>query len=136
MTVQIERTEMTTSDKRDTKLLSTISAPSTQTVVCNGKYKADVEWKLNIVLPGWPRLHSEFDLKQGQSSFIISSKSFNSKDIPNRHILDLELGNAKQYICVKRANTENIRQSKLSVGRTKRICSSIHLYFSVLRVKK
>lgn len=91
---------MTTSDKRDTKLLSTISAPSTQTVVCNGKYKADVEWKLNIVLPGWPRLHSEFDLKQGQSSFIICSKSFNSKDIPNRHILDLELGNAKQYIYV------------------------------------
>lgn len=78
MTVEMERAEMTTSDKRDTKLLAAIRAPSTQTLLCNGKYKADVEWKLNIVLPGWPRLHSEFDLKQGQSSFIISSKKFQS----------------------------------------------------------
>lgn len=54
--------------------LSTVSAPSTPSPGCNGKYKADVEWKLNIVLPGWPQLHSELDLKQGQSSFIISSK--------------------------------------------------------------
>lgn len=78
--------------------LSTVSAPSTPSPGCNGKYKADVEWKLNIVLPGWPQLHSELDLKQGQSSFIISSKkkSFKHKDIPNRRILDLELGGAGQ----------------------------------------
>lgn len=125
MTVQIERTEMTTSDKRDTKLLSTVRAPSTQTPVCGGKYKADVKWKLNIVLSGWPQPLSELDLKQGQSAFIISSESFNSKGIPNRHILDLELGDAGQCAWGK-GRIQRIK-GELATRWTKRI-SSNHSY--------
>lgn len=132
MTVQIERTEMTTSDKRDTKLLSTVRAPSTQPPACGGKYKADVEWKLNIVLPGWPQPLSELDLKQGQGAFSISSKSFSSKDIPNRPILDLELGDAGQCTCGK-GRTQRLK-GELAVRWTKRI-SSNHSSCSIQGVK-